>query len=293
MAEFQEDMIFKNVSDEDLVVITKFMGIESKKVKICTKELRVFDPTSIRPDLILELDDKYQIIGFQSTKLDNKYSKRGLLYVALFNHNKKDNKKIELTVLSTAEESKKVEYKYSDINTFKYDVKSLDDFDNETIIEEVENKIENNEIIDSEEIVQLSLIPLNKKNDDLEDYIEKIVDILSEYKKITNSQNSLAFGIMWLIIDKFVKDPFERNKLCDLLGDRMSLIHEYGQNKYDKGKNDGKKQGIKEGKKEGIEEGKEDMVVCWLNSGEKPEKIAQNTDFTLDKILEIKNKNNI
>ena len=36
---------------------------------------------------------------------------------------------------------------------------------------------------------------------------------------------------MWLIIDKFVKNPLKRNILCDAIGDRMSLIHEYARNK--------------------------------------------------------------
>ena len=289
MTEFQEDMIFKNVSDQDLVSIANVLGIKSEKVKICTEELRVFDPTSIRPDLILELDDKYQIIGFQSTKVDNKYSRRGHLYVSVFDNKKNGCKKVELIVLSTAEKSKKVQYKYNDINTFNYIVKSLDELDNETIIKEVEQKLKKNEIIDSDEIVQLSLVPLNKKSDDIESYIKKVVDMLSDYKKITNSQNNLAFGIMWLIIDKFVKDQFQRNLLCDLLGDRMSLIHEYGENKYDQGKEDG----LEKGREEGIEKGREDIVVSLLKSGEKPEKLALSTDFSLDKILEIKNKHNI
>ena len=37
----------------------------------------------------------------------------------------------------------------------------------------------------------------------------------------------------------------------------------------------------------------EDIVVSLLKSGEKPEKIALNTDFSLDKILKIKNKHDI
>ena len=60
-------------------------------------------------------------------------------------------------------------------------------------------------------------------------------------KNVTMSQCNLAFGIMWLTTDKFVEDSLERNIICDLLGDRMSLIHEYGENKY----NDGENAGIK------------------------------------------------
>lgn len=41
---------------------------------------------------------------------------------------------------------------------------------------------------------------------------------------------------LWLTTDKFVVDTLERNIICDLLGGRMSLIHEYGENKYNDGK---------------------------------------------------------
>ena len=45
------------------------------------------------------------------------------------------------------------------------------------------------------------------------------------------SIKALTYGIEWLIVDKFVGDEQTRNVLCDALGDRMSLIHEYARNK--------------------------------------------------------------
>ena len=51
---------------------------------------------------------------------------------------------------------------------------------------------------------------------------------------------------MWLTTDKFVEDTLERNVTCDLLGGRMSLIHEYGENKYNVGKDEGIEQGIEQ-----------------------------------------------
>ncbi len=65
----------------------------------------------------------------------------------------------------------------------------------------------------------------------------------------------------------------------------MSLIHEYGENKY----NDGKYEGIEQG----IEQGIEKIVVNLLKSGEKPEDIAKKADVSLEKVIEIKNKNNL
>lgn len=90
---------------------------------------------------------------------------------------------------------------------------------------------------------------------------------------------------LWLIIDKFVVDTLERNIICDLLGGRMSLIHEYGENKYNDGKDDGIEQGI--------EQGIEKIIVNLLKSGDDPSIIAKNADVSLEKVLEIKNKNEL
>ena len=102
--------MFKNVSDEDVSVLLDIIGKRSKRVKVWTKELRHIDPTNYKPDLILDLDDENLILEFQSTKVDEKFSKRALSYVAITNQNKKNDKEVNLTVLSTVEDSKIVEY---------------------------------------------------------------------------------------------------------------------------------------------------------------------------------------
>ena len=58
-----------------------------------------------------------------------------------------------------------------------------------------------------------------------------------------------------------------------MLGDRMSLIEEYGERKYD----------------EGIEE----SIAKCLKYGDKPEELAKKFNKTLEEINKIKNKNNI
>lgn len=157
--------------------------------------------------------------------------------------------------------------------------------DGEKIINDVKNKLNNNEMPTGKEIILLSLVPLSKKDYNIVEYIYKIIKILFKVKNLSLSQNDLAFGIMWLTTDKFVEDTLERNIICDLLGGRMSLIHEYGENKY----NDGKDEGIEQG----IEQGIEHVILDLLKSGEKPEDIAKKTSLSLEDILKIKNKNNL
>ena len=286
MTEFQEDMLFKNVSDRDACILLDIMGRKSKNVKVWTKELRHIDPTQYKPDLILDLDDENLIIEFQSTKVDDKFSRRAHTYVAITDQNKENDKEVNLAVLSTVEDSKIVEYRYNKLNVFRYEVESLSDLDGDEIIYNVENKIKNREMPNGKDIILLSLVPLSKKGKNIVDYIHTVIRILFRLKELTVSQEDLAYGIMWLTTDKFVEDSLERNIICDLLGGRMSLIHEYGENKF----NEGKEEGIDLGTEQGIEQGIERIILNLLKSGEKPEEIAEKTDVSLEKILKIKNK---
>ena len=76
-----------------------------------------------------------------------------------------------------------------------------------------------------------ALVPIIEKTGTVEDYVEYIVDTLLNLNDLTPSIKALVLGIEWLIVDKFVTDEQTRNILCDALGDRMSLIHEYAENK--------------------------------------------------------------
>lgn len=273
MAEFQEDMLFKNVSDEDASILLDIMGIKSKKVNVWTKELRHIDPTNFKPDLILDLDDQNLIIEFQSTSVNDDFSKRGLSYVAITNQYKNNRKEVNLAVLSTAEDSKIIEYKYNRLNCFRYEIVGLNNLSSSDIINNIETKLKNKKIPTSKDIILLSLVPLSKKGKHIVEYIYKVIRILFKLKNMTISQSDLALGIMWLTTDKFVVDAIERNIICDMLGGRMSLIHEYGENKY--------------------EEGKEQIIVNLLKSGDDPEVISKKSEIPLDKIIEIKEKHKL
>lgn len=99
---------------------------------------------------------------------------------------------------------------------------------------EVHKLKENSIEITSKELILFALVPVIEKTGEVEDYVEYVVNTLLDLKGLTPSIKSLAYGIEWLIVDKFVDDELTRNVLCDVLGERMSLIHEYGRNKEDR-----------------------------------------------------------
>ena len=108
---------------------------------------------------------------------------------------------------------------------------------------------------------------------DVEKYIDYVVDTLIEFKDLPHSIKSLLYGIEWLIVDKFVEDVQKRNILCDLLGDRMSLIHEYAENKERK-----------------VEER---IIANLLRAGNSPHKIAKEAGVPLSRVNLIKRRFNL
>ena len=65
----------------------------------------------------------------------------------------------------------------------------------------------------------------------------------------------------------------------------MSLIHEYGENKYNNGKDEGIKQGI--------EQGTEKIIINFLKSGDDAETIAKKAEIPLEKVLEIQERHKL
>ena len=282
MTSFSEDKIFKNINDEDAKILLDIFDIKTAKVEIWTKELRLLDPKDYVPDIILELDFENLILEAQSTPVDTEFSKRGLTYVAVANRVKENEKDMTLLVLTTAEESKTVQYKFNKDSVFTYRVINLKDLDAEKIINTVEPKIKKGLEIESEELVQYSLVPMIIGKD-MEKYISRIVHNLLQVDNVSQSVKNLSYGIEWLIVDKFVEDKENRNILCDVLGERMSLIYEYGNRREQQGKDDG----IKEGMKEGIKEGMKEIINNFLQTGTTLQEISQKTGKSKQELKEI------
>lgn len=87
----------------------------------------------------------------------------------------------------------------------------------------------------------------------------------------------MSYGIEWLIVDKFIKDKECRQILCDRLGERMSLIYEYGDRREQKGWDEGKNEGIKE------------IVQSFITSGTSLEEISQKTGKPIKELKKILN----
>ena len=214
------------------------------------------------------------ILELQSTPVEESFSKRGLTYVAIGNRVKENDKDMNLIVLSTAEESKVIEYKFSKDSIFTYRIVNLKDLDADTIIDTVEAKIRNGLEIEAKELVLYALVPMIKSQN-MKKYIKRVVHNLLQVTNVSESVKNLSYGIEWLIVDKFVVDEESRNILCDVLGDRMTLIYEYGDRR--------EKKGIKEGMKEGMKE----IIENLLKSGDTLTEISEKTGKSTEELKEI------
>lgn len=88
------------------------------------------------PDLVIELDDEVRVVKIQSTKIDELDHIRFFLFVKLFNSQfNKTGKDVNLNILSTVDESKKVMRSIDDDNIFTYNIIGISAEDHEKIIE--------------------------------------------------------------------------------------------------------------------------------------------------------------
>lgn len=179
---------------------------------------------------------------------------------------------------------------------FTIPIISLKDFDGDEIINNIENKIKNNTKITRRELIYLSLAPFMSSIKTLDEQIEKTVQTLDKIRNSAKSAKNFAFGIEFLIVDKFIKETSRRKRLRNILRDNMRLMEEYGQERYEEGYEKGIKKGVKKGVKKGIKKGikkgyaeganneKWKIARSLLARNVPPEDIAVSTKLTMDEI---------
>ena len=284
MATKQEDLLFKDVGEEEVDVFLKRIKIKSKKKKLNPTEIRYIDPTALIADLIIELDNTILIIEFQSTNVDIDDKDRFLAYLSMVNYKKKSNKKIKLVVISTAEESKKIIHILEGSVKFTFDIYSRMEEDGDNVINNIETKLENNKDFTDEELIDLSLVPLMGSENTQEQQIEKSVELILSIDLEKNKVKNLVKSIAYLLTDKFLEDGDKKTAICDALGGKMSAIYDYGQRREEEGIEIGKEEGIEIGKKEGNKK----MAKYMIKNGETNEEIQKETELSLEEIEKIR-----
>ena len=309
MVHQSEDQLFKYATKEDGFGLLKLLkesnanikeiDFKSENLTYNPTELIELDPKIYKTDMILELDHLIVLTEFQSTIVKTIDEKRYRLYTALVDYAKRNNKPLILIVISTAEKTKIKQYKINKDCVFTIPIVSLKDFDGDKIINNIENKIKNNTKITRRELIYLSLAPFMSSIKTLDEQIEKTVQTLDKIRNSAKSAKNFAFGIEFLIVDKFIKETSRRKRLRNILRDNMRLMEEYGQERYEEGYEKGIKKGVKKGVKKGIKKGikkgyaeganneKWKIARSLLARNVPPEDIAVSTKLTIDEIKQL------
>lgn len=286
MVHQSEDQLFKYATKEDGIGLLKLLkesnanikeiDFESKNLTYNPTELIELDPKIYKTDMILELDHLIVLTEFQSTIVKTPDEKRYRLYTALVDYAKRNNKPLILIVISTAEKTKINEYKINKDCVFTIPIVSLKDFDGDKIINNIENKIKNNQKITRHEMLNLALAPFMSSKKPLDKQIEKTVKTLDEVRKSMKCSSDFVFGIELLIVEKFIKNERQHKKLTNILRDTMKIIDEWRQEDYENGK------------KEGKEEEKINTAKNMLKENYTIKQIATITQLNIESIKQIK-----
>lgn len=286
MVHHSEDQLFKYATKEDGFGLLKLLkesnanikeiDFKSENLTYNPTELIELDPKIYKTDMILELDHLIVLTEFQSTIVKTPDEKRYRLYTALVDYAKRNNKPIILIVISTAEKTKIKQYKINKDCVFTIPIVSLKDFDGDKIINNIENKIKNNQKITRHEMLNLALAPFMSSKKPLNKQIEKTVKTLDEVRKSMKCSSDFVFGIELLIVEKFIKNERQHKKLTNILRDTMKIIDEWRQEDYENGK------------KEGKEEEKINTAKNMLKENYTIKQIATITQLNIESIKQIK-----
>lgn len=286
MVHQSEDQLFKYATKEDGIGLLKLLkesnanikeiDFKSENLTYNPTELIELDPKIYKTDMILELDHLIVLTEFQSTIVKTIDEKRYRLYTALVDYAKRNNKPLILIVISTAEKTKIKQYKINKDCVFTIPIVSLKDFDGDKIINNIENKIKNNQKITRHEMLNLALAPFMSSKKPLDKQIEKTVKTLDEVRKSMKCGSDFVFGIELLIVEKFIKNERQHKKLTNILRDTMKIIDEWRQEDYENGK------------KEGKEEEKINTAKNMLKENYTIKQIATITQLNIESIKQIK-----
>lgn len=286
MVHQSEDQLFKYATKEDGFGLLKLLkesnanikeiDFKSENLTYNPTELIELDPKIYKTDMILELDHLIVLTEFQSTIVKTIDEKRYRLYTALVDYAKRNNKPLILIVISTTEKTKIKQYKINKDCVFTIPIVSLKDFDGDKIINNIENKIKNNQKITRHEMLNLALAPFMSSKKPLDKQIEKTVKTLDEVRKSMKCSSDFVFGIELLIVEKFIKNERQHKKLTNILRDTMKIIDEWRQEDYENGK------------KEGKEEEKINTAKNMLKENYTIKQIATITQLNIESIKQIK-----
>lgn len=237
-----EDAVLKKAMDIFKDNAVKFFGIATKILSPAETEIKNVDIKTNYTDYLFYTEDgEYLHFEFQTTdKKDN--IKRFLYYDASLFY--KEKRKVKTIVVYSAD-IENVET-FVDAGTIKYNIEAfyMKNIDGDEKLQYLKSKIERNEQLTGEDIVNLSFIPLMRGKDSRS---KRTLDSIELAGKIPDENDKLqCLSLLYALFDKF-GDEISKIKFKEMIS-----MTEIG------------KMLREDGIKEGLKEGKADILIKLL-----------------------------
>ena len=279
---FHEDISLKKLSE---LIHTYFIKDPDFEYVEARSEMEVLNPLSLRADMVFKGKEKVILYEFLSVKSNLKnVLKRVLTYVSILYG--KYELPIEVRIMiSPYVEEDAISLEVCPGMFFEPKISSFKQRDGDKFLNNINEKVKNNEELTFQETIDLGIVPLMRSEHSPNDQILKTIELTRRIKNIDHDLKNEILGVQVLLADKFVEDPDLKNQIMDVINMDLDIVHDYGTYREEQGI----KQGIKQGKDLGRGEEKVKTAINMLNEGYSINQIEKVTHLDANSIEQLKN----
>ena len=253
-----EDLIMKKAMDVFAEEGLKFFGIDKKVKDSSSTEIVVLQAKNLHMDYtFLMEDDTYIHVEFQTTDKGKDDFRRFRAYESLLSF--QTGKDVVTYVVYSNGIQKTKSVLETGINQYSVKAVSMFDKDGDIVIQEVEEKLNNNIEVTKQDLIALTFTPIMSGK---LSKLDKIIKSIRLVKKIDNEYRYDVESMLYAFADKFldgkdlekVKEEISMTKLGEMLVE----------DGIKKGKIEGKEEQAIETAKIAIKKGLSDELICEL-----------------------------
>ena len=266
---FHEDMSLKKLSELIYLYFIKDPNYEYIEAR---SEMEIINPHSRRADMVFKGKEKIILYEFLSVKSNLKnVSKRVLSYVsALY---EKYDMPIEVRIMiSPYVEEDAISLEVCPGMFFEPKISSFKEYDGDIFLNNINEKLKNNEELTFQETIDLGIVPLMRSEYSPNDQILKTIELTRRIKNIDYDLKNEILGVQVLLADRFVEDPDLKNQIMDVIDMNLDIVHDYGNYREE----------------QVIEQGVEKVATNMLNEGYTTDQIAEVTHLDTNSIEQLK-----
>ena len=222
---FHEDMSLKKLSELIYLYFIKDPNYEYIEAR---SEMEIINPHSRRADMVFKGKEKIILYEFLSVKSNLKnVSKRVLSYVsALY---EKYDMPIEVRIMiGPYVEEDAISLEVCPGMFFEPKISSFKEYDGDIFLNNINEKLKNNEELTFQETIDLGIVPLMRSEYSPNDQILKTIELTRRIKNINYDLKNEILGVQVLLADRFVEDPDLKNQIMDVIDMNLDIVHDYG-----------------------------------------------------------------